>query len=175
MQPSSIVNSLLARVLLGWALGILVVAGAMSSALRASAQAPPPNAAVRGEVFVVLASEADGVIDPSLADIPALRQPPFNTFRSMSVLARSTAQISLERPMEVALPNGRHLRIALERPLSDGRYRVRISINTPGQADYLSLLEVLASPGDPFFVAGQNWLGGTLVIGVRIGQRPAAR
>ena len=148
--------------------------GVMGGASPVWAQAQP-GAAARGEVFVVLASEGEGSMDPSLADIPALRQPPFNTFRSMSVLSRSTAQISVERPMEVALPNGRHLRIELERVLVDGRYRVRISINTPGRADYLSLLEVLASPGDPFFVAGQNWQGGTLVIGVRIGQRPAAR
>lgn len=155
-------------------LGMLALACVIFPAARAEMQAPSSEA-VRGEVFVVLASEANGTIDPSLAEIPALRQPPFSTFQSMSVLARSTMQISIGRPMEVALPNGRHLRIELERALPDGRYRVRISINTPGQSDYLSLLEVLASPGDPFFVAGQSFQGGTLVIGVRIGQRPPAR
>lgn len=130
---------------------------------------------VRSEVFVVLASEEEGTIDPSLAEIPALRQPPFNAFHTMSVLSRTNARLSADRPLEVTLPNGRQLRIELERPMPDGRHRVRISINTPGQSDYLPLLQIVASPGDPFFVAGQNWQGGTLVIGVRIGTRPAAR
>ena len=131
--------------------------------------------AVRSEVFVVLASEGEGTIDPALSEIPALRRPPFNAFHTMEVLSRTTSHLSAEQPIEVRLPNGRQLRVELERPTEDGRYRVRVSINTPGQTDYLPLLQIVASPGDPFFVAGQNWQGGTLVIGVRIGQRPAAR
>ncbi|MDQ3033282.1 MAG: hypothetical protein M3Y87_12760 [Myxococcota bacterium] len=161
------------------ALGLVLASALPTYAAHAQERgATPPASAgdvVRSEVFVVLAAEAEGAIDPSLADIPALRQPPFNAFHSMSVLSRTTAELSSQRPIEVALPNGRQLRIELERQMPDGRYRVRVSINTPGQADYLPLLQIVASPGDPFFVAGQNWQGGTLVIGVRIGQRPAAR
>jgi hypothetical protein len=33
-------------------------------------------------------------------------------------------------------------------------------------------MTVVASPGDPFFVAGQSYKGGTLAIGVRIGEEP---
>ncbi len=58
--------------------------------------------------------------------------------------------------------------------MPNGRYRVRVSINRPEQNDYLPLLSVVASPGDPFFVAGQRHQGGTLVIGVRVGTRPDA-
>ena len=53
--------------------------------------------------------------------------------------------------------------------MPDGRLRVRVSINRPNQTDYLPLLQVLASPGDPFFVAGQAHDGGTLVIGITLG------
>ena len=130
---------------------------------------------VPSEVFVVLARETEGTVDPALSDIPALRRPPFNAFNSMEVLSRSQSHLSAETPIEVRLPNGRQLRVELDGPTGDGRYRVRVSINTPGQSDYLPLLQIVASPGDPFFVAGQNWQGGTLVIGVRIGQRPASR
>ncbi|WP_157068982.1 hypothetical protein [Sandaracinus amylolyticus] len=164
------------------ALSIAVCPRALAQAGATTARTGPPNAgtgataaAVRSEVFVVLASETEGTIDPALSEIPALRRPPFNAFHTMEVLSRTTSHLSAEQPIEVRLPNGRQLRVELERPTEDGRYRVRVSINTPGQTDYLPLLQIVASPGDPFFVAGQNWQGGTLVIGVRIGQRPAAR
>lgn len=163
---------------LGLALGGVTVARAQEEpgpTARGGSAAAQPAEGVRAEVFVVLATEAEGTIDPALAEMPALRQPPFNGFHSMSVLSRTTTHLASERPIDVTLPNGRHLRVELERLTADGRYRVRVSINTPGRADYLPLLQIVASPGDPFFVAGQNWQGGTLVIGVRIGQRPAAR
>jgi hypothetical protein len=159
-------------------LGLLLGGSFVARAQAPGAEAPRGRGAAAGveaEVFVVLATEAEGTIDPALAAIPALRQPPFNAFHTMSVLSRTGAQLSIERPVDVTLPNGRHLRIELEGAQPDGRFPVRISINTPGQADYLPLLQIVASPGIPFFVAGQNWQGGTLVIGVRIGQRPAVR
>jgi len=62
----------------------------------------------------------------------------------------------------------------LQQEMPNGRFRVRVSINRPNQRDYLPLLQVVASPGDPFFVAGQSHAGGTLVIGVRVGERAAA-
>ncbi|UJR82054.1 hypothetical protein [Sandaracinus amylolyticus] len=158
------------------ALSIAVCPRALAQQSATTARAGTGSAAaVRSEVFVVLASETEGTIDPALSEIPALRRPPFNAFHTMEVLSRTTSHLSAEQPIEVQLPNGRQLRVELERPTEDGRYRVRVSINTPGQSDYLPLLQIVASPGDPFFVAGQNWQGGTLVIGVRIGQRPAAR
>jgi hypothetical protein len=171
--------------------GTLAVAGLGRLPAAEAQEAPPAPSAgaagggtavvgpVRAEIFVVLASEVEGAIDPALADMPALRRPPFNAFHTMQVLDRSERQLSTAAPVEVALPNGRQLRIELERATSDGRYRVRVSINTPGRSDYLNTLQVVASPGDPFFIAGQNHqvgsLAGTLVIGVRIGQRPATR
>jgi len=131
--------------------------------------ARPGDDTARGEVLVVLASEQAGTIDPALASVPALRQPPFNSFHSMRVLSRPRIQLSLQRAIDVPLPNGRRLRLILEEKRADGRFKVRVSINRPNQNDYLPLLQVVASPGDPFFVAGQSYQGGTLVIGVRIG------
>jgi hypothetical protein len=128
---------------------------------------------VRAEILVVLAREEAGRIDPELVNLPALRQAPFHTYRSMEILSRVERQLSVDAPLDYDLVNGRRLRIELERVTIDGRYRVRVSINRVGETDYLPLLQVLASRGEPFFVAGQNWQGGTLVIGVRIGQRSA--
>jgi len=128
---------------------------------------------VRAEVLVVLARETAGTIDPELADLPALRRPPFNGFRSMEILERPVTQLRPGRDHDITLPNGRRMRLTLLRITPDGRYQVRVSINRPQEADYLPLLTVVASPGDPFFVAGQAYQGGTLVIGIRLGETPA--
>lgn len=138
-----------------------------------------PAAEVRTEILVVLASETEGAIDPALAQMPALRRPPFNAFHTMQVLGRTELPLAPGRPIEHMLPNGRALRIEMDRVTTDGRYRLQVSINTPGQTDYLRLLSMAVTPGEFVFLAGQNHqvgpLAGTLVIGVRVGQRPAAR
>lgn len=126
---------------------------------------------VAGEVLVILASETPGEIDPALSSMQALRQPPFNAFHSMQLLARPSIRMTVGQPQNVPLPNGRVLQLVLESVTPEGRYRVRVSINRPEQQDYLPLLEIVAPPGDPFFLAGQNFMGGTLVLGVRLGER----
>ncbi|MBN1655442.1 MAG: hypothetical protein JXA30_16875 [Deltaproteobacteria bacterium] len=126
---------------------------------------------VAAEVFVILASDRDGTIAPALARISALRQPPFNGFRSMQVLQKSEIELKKGEPVTVTLPNGRRLMLKLKQQMPDGRSKVQLSINRPDQKDYLPLLEVIAKQGEPFFVAGQKYQGGTLVIGVGIGKR----
>lgn len=125
--------------------------------------------AVHADVVVILAKEEPGTIDPSLAAVGALQRPPFNTFRSMRVLSRPRVTLRTDQDVDIALPNGRQLRLRIQQVMPDGRLRVRVSINRPNQSDYLPLLQVLASPGDPFFVAGQAHDGGTLVIGITLG------
>jgi hypothetical protein len=149
-------------------LSIFAVVFGLLGAMPAAAQQIP------SEVLVVLAKEDPGRIDPALANVPALRRPPFNSFRSMEVLSRPTVTIRVGQPTTLNLPNGRRLQLVVQQVLPDGRYRVRVSINRPNQNDYLPLLQVVASPGDPFFVAGQSHRGGTLVIGIRVGERPGA-
>ncbi|MEM9074741.1 MAG: hypothetical protein AAGE52_39965 [Myxococcota bacterium] len=125
---------------------------------------------VRAEVFTVLAKEDAGSIDPSLAEMGALRRPPFNAFRSMEIIERDQIRLRVRTPEEIILPNGRRMRIRLQSVMPDGRFRVRVSIKREEGNNYLPLLQVVASPGDPFFVAGQAHDGGTLVIGIRLGE-----
>jgi hypothetical protein len=143
-----------------------VLSFAIVASLGATASAQEP---VTAEVLVILAKESEGTIDPALRDIAALRRPPFNGFTSMAILDRPRVSLRTGRPTMVNLPNGRRVQITLQQIMPNGRYRVRVSINRPEQNDYLPLLSVVASPGDPFFVAGQSHDGGTLVIGVRVG------
>jgi len=129
------------------------------------AQADSP---VKGEVLVILAKEEPGEFDARLKEMPALQKPPFSSYKSMKVLSQNAVELSDERAATVALPNGRTLQLTLLERMPDGRHKVQVSINAPGKQDYLPLLTVLAS-GEPFFVAGQSYQGGTLVIGVRVG------
>lgn len=143
----------------GWLLASLV----LLPVPFAQAEAP-----VKGEVLVILAKEAPGEIDPKLKKMPALQKPPFSGFKSMSVLTENAVELTAEHAATVALPNGRTLQLTLLERMPDGRHKVQVSINSPGKQDYLPLLTVMAS-GEPFFVAGQSHAGGTLVIGVRVG------
>ena len=151
-----------------WVLATAVTLLATAASVAGAAYAQGRNE-IRGEVLVLLAKEEAGRVDPSLADIAALRRAPFNAFRSIGVLSRPAISLRVNRPTTVDLPNGRRLQLVLQQVMPDGRFRVRVSINRPSQNDYLPLLQVVASPGDPFFVAGQQHDGGTLVIGVRLG------
>lgn len=123
---------------------------------------------VGGNVMIVHALEAPGEIAPELAQLPGLRRPPFSAFRTMSVLSRNDISLQQGQDRDIRLPNGRTLRIQLQRVMPDGRYRVRVSIDRPGQSAYLPLLQVAASPGQPFFVVGQAHEGGTLLIGITL-------
>jgi hypothetical protein len=152
----------------------LLLFGVLLAASTASAQgsslARSDRAAtiskVPAEVLVVLAKEEPGEIDPQLKKLTALRRPPFNSFRSMQILSRPKLTLTPGKDALVSLPNGRRVKLTLLRVMPDGRYKVKAAINRPDKSDYLPLLQVVASAGDPFFVAGQTYRGGTLVVGV---------
>ena len=129
---------------------------------------------IPAEIFVVLAADTPGTIDARLSGMPGLRQPPFDGFGSMLLLDLHAASLAVGAPHDVTLPNGRVLRIVIEGVTDEGRFRVRVVINRPGETDYLPLLTMLASPGLPFFVAGQRLDSGALIIAIRLGASTGA-
>lgn len=131
--------------------------------------------AVTGEVWVLLASGEDGAIDPSLSNLRALKLPPFNAYKSMKVLSRSTVSLPVDQPVEIQLPKRRTLVLRLVQRLADGRAKLALSITRPNQKDALPLLQIIASEKEPFFVAGQKFQYDTLVIGVRVSERAKTR
>ena len=162
---------MLSRGRIAWPLALTVVLLLAPFAFADDQQQAPSGSKTPAEVLVIWASEGDGPFDPSLTSIKALKQPPFNGFKSMKIFARENLNLAPEEPREIQLPKRRKLRITLGERRRDGRFKVQVSINRPNKMDYLPLLEVIASPGEPFFVAGQKYYGGTLVIGVRVGER----
>ncbi|MCA9608843.1 MAG: hypothetical protein KC619_24735 [Myxococcales bacterium] len=150
-----------------WTTSLAVLVALALSASLATAQGTTAD----GEVLIVLARREEGPIDPRLAQVPALRRSPFDAFRSMQLLSSPQLHLRVGAPETIELPNGRHVRLVLRGITAEGRYRLQVSINRPGQQDYLPELDVVASPGDPVFIAGQTYQNGTLVIGIRLGQR----
>lgn len=137
-------------------------------ALTVSPLAHAADPAVKGNVRVILAKEADGEYDAELKKVPALQKPPFNGFKSMKILSTTGIELAEGKDATVALPNGRTLQLKLLERLKDGRHKVQVSISKPGKDDPPTSMTVIAS-GEPFFVAGQSHEGGTLVIGVQVG------
>jgi len=154
---------------------LLLTSGALAQGSTLARSDREATANVPAEVLVVLAKEEAGEIDPELKKLTALRRPPFNSFRSMKILSRPKLTLTPGKDAFVSLPNGRRLKLTLLRVMPDGRYKVRAAINRPNKSDYLPLLQVVASAGDPFFVAGQSYQGGTLVVGVTVDPNKTAK
>jgi len=152
-----------------WRLALIVLVATALTGVAAAQDRGSSTAA--GEILIVLASREAGPVDPRLADVPALRRSPFDAFRSMQLLESPRVTLDVGDEEIIELPNGRRLRLVLREVTDEGRFRMQLSINRPGQQDYLPELDVVASPGDPVFIAGQSFRNGTLVIGIRLGQR----
>jgi hypothetical protein len=146
----------------------LVALSLAAMALFAPGARANDAATVPSEVLVVLGSSEGQGIDAELSQLGALHKPPFDGFTKKTLLKRADVTLVVGKDSEVALPNGRTLRLSLVEKLPDGRYRLRVAINRPGERDYLPLMTVSAAPGDPFFIAGQKFQGGTLILGVRV-------
>ena len=55
--------------------------------------------------------------------------------------------------------------ITLTNVLPGPRYEIAAAINQPGGGAYINLLRLTTPPNDTFFVAGQQYRGGVIVIG----------
>lgn len=144
---------------------------ATATEAREPAAQGAPLAAQPAEVMVVLGETGETGIDPAIDELDALKRAPFDSFTKKTLLSKVALMLEPGKQAEVALPNGRKLRIQLLEKTAAGRFRVSLSINRPGKQDYLPLMTVAAAAGDPFFVAGQKHAGGTLIIGITVGPK----
>ena len=162
--------------------GIFLLAGVSLAPLSSVALAEPaaaPKAApaepsVSSDFFVLHGTNDGTGIDPKIGKMPELTKPPFSAYNSYKLLERSIATSSKSTPSTTKLPNGAILKVALKdvvEPQKKGeakRYVMSASIQKPGGNTFLPLLEVNAKAGETFFVAGQNYKGGILVIGIKV-------
>jgi hypothetical protein len=151
-------------VLAGVALAAVVLPAVAGGTAFAAAHLP----SLQVTVIHAMTSDAGGSIDPLLRDLPQLgRDQPFVRYNVYKVLDRKELALDPGKPAETPLPNGRVLQVTLVDQVGDGpgrRFHVRTEIGEPGKTAFLKLLEVTASPNEPFFVGGQSYQGGTLFL-----------
>jgi len=136
---------------------------------------PTQPTEVPSEILVLHATNTGGGIDPALRHLKQLRNPPFSAYDTYRLLDRRAVTLRLNQPDSTQLPNNSTLRTLLKAVLPDARYRVEASILCPsqesdGRGSCLPSLEVTAKSGEPFFVAGQSYRDGILVLGIQVGK-----
>lgn len=134
---------------------------------KAPAIATDAASATPTEITVIHATQTQAPsIDPRIGNLPQLSKPPFSSYNTYKLLDRKTLSVERGKPSHYALPNGRTLQVAVE---PAGKvYKVTASISQAKGGSYLKLLEISAPKGEPFFVAGQSYDGGTLVIAITV-------
>ena len=159
---------------------VLGLAVALASPV-AVAQNPPPTAVpapqtVHAEIIVLHATNDGTGIDKAIGDMPELGRPPFSSYNSYKLLSRTTPPLLLNKGKAetTKLPNERQLQVLFKdtvEPVTRDdarRYIISASIQKPSGKDFLPLAEFKALTGQYFFVAGQSYRGGVLVIGMKI-------
>jgi hypothetical protein len=145
------------------------VAPAQSGAAQA-----PAAACVNVEVIVLHATNDNTGIDPKIGKIAELSKPPFSSYNSYKLLDRPKVNVCKGKVVNTKLPNGREVAVELKDIVAPKkkddptRYVVSTSIQKPGGNTFLPLLEVNAKAGEWFFVAGQTYKSGILVIGIKV-------
>jgi len=139
-----------------------------------SAPAQQAPATVSAEIVILHATNDGTGIDPKIGKMPALSQPPFSSYNSYKLLDRVNLSLSKGKSTTTKLPTGRELIVSLKDVIESkkkgeaSKYVVTASIQKHDGNSFLPLLEVNAKAGEPFFVAGQKYKGGSLVIGIKV-------
>jgi hypothetical protein len=162
----------LAVPVLGLLAGMLMLAVPVVPAWGQGAHGPKVAAslAVNAEVLVLQATEVEGrgSIDPAIGNLPQLRKPPLSAYNTYHLLDKRTISLETGRSATYTMPNGRVLQVTFVEPTPDHGFHVKAAINQPGGNAYLKLLELTAKPNEPFFVAGQLYNGGNLVLAITL-------
>lgn len=142
--------------------------GALAYADPAPSASAAPAAATNTEIMVMHATqEPTGSIDARIGNLPQLTKPPFSAYNTYKYLDKKVIPVERAKSSSYLLPNGRTLEIRVE-PLANKSYRVVASISRPEGGAYLKLLEVTAPLNEPFFVGGQTYNKGSLVVAITI-------
>ena len=130
---------------------------------------PGPQAVKHfADILVLHATNEKKGIDRRIGEMPELTKPPFSSYDSYTLVDRTKLPLEKGVAKTFVLPNRRVLETKLVEVLANGSVRLSASINQPGGKEFLPLLEVKASIGQPFIVAGQSYKNGILVLVIRV-------
>ncbi len=140
-------------------LSATILAVGIGSSAPAEAQGSP-----KAEVLVIHASTVAGApsMDPKLANLGQLKKVPFNNYNVFKLLDTKTLPLAKSGP-GLALANGYQLGLSLT-SVEGKTFKIVPSLAKGGAPSVLP--EVSAKAGEPFFVAGQSYQGGILIIAV---------
>jgi hypothetical protein len=130
----------------------------------------PASLVVNAEIMVLHATMGPppGSIDPAIGRMPQLMKPPFSVFNTYHLVDKKIIPLEVGKTGPYTLPNGRVLQVTFANPTLDKRFHIQVAINQPGGHAYLKLLEVTTGANETFFVAGQPYKGGVLVLGITL-------
>lgn len=140
---------------------------------KAKADKPVGDRA-RAEIIVLHATNDKKGIDPKIGKLPELAKPPFSSYDSYKLLDRAEIDLTKGKADRRKLPDDGQLEVTLNditQPAKKGdpaRYGVGATILKPGGKTFLPGVTVTAKKGEIFFVAGQKYDKGILVIGIRM-------
>jgi len=123
--------------------------------------------------LVVLHGTNSGTgIDPNIGNkigkIDQLKEPPFSSYNSYKLVDDQRLSLDANGSWAVAeLPNSGKLQLRLIEKQAQ-RFLVEASVSKPSGKKFLPSLQIKAPKGKVFFIAGQKYNKGILVLGVRI-------
>jgi hypothetical protein len=137
---------------------------------REQGAAKPEKSDATAELVIAHGTNNGKGIDPKLAGHKELKNPPFSSYNSYALLEETTRALAKGKPAAVQLPDGRELKVLLEdveaKSGKPARFTVKATIKKPGSEE--STVQFKAKPGVMFFVAGQRYEGGILVLGLKL-------
>lgn len=132
---------------------------------------PARKIEVSADIVIARGSNAGKGIDPKLAKYKELKSPPFSSYDSYELLDEATRPLEREKVASMKLPDGGELKLVLDGVEEKGGKPMRFVIKAtivkkPGGEE--SIVQVKAKPGAMFFVAGQKFENGILVLGIKL-------
>jgi hypothetical protein len=135
------------------------------------AQGPAPGV----EILVLYAKKdpKGGTVDPRVPKIPQLAREPFNQFNSYAFVDKQTLKLDQLKGSDpwkgkpsatYALPNGKPIQVVLLERLAGARFQMGAAIGS----DSPDVVRWDAPLAEPFFIAGQSYKDGILVIGISL-------
>ena len=123
--------------------------------------AQTPTATAHIEVLLIEATRGDGGVSPTLADLPQLRQPPFDSFTQLTLVSRTTLPLAAA-PSTANFPRGGSATVTLGGRSADNRYTVDVAFR---QGAAGSNIQFVAAAAEPFFTVRSRRPDRALIFG----------
>jgi len=149
------------------------ITAALALGVARTARAQGPNLRLQILVLHARKDPKGPHVDPRVPRLPQLARAPFNEFNSYAFLDDVTLKLDVPKAADpwkgkpsarYALVTGKAMEVAVIEHLPDRRYQLGVAI---GQ-DASDVVRYSAPLGEPFFLAGQGYKDGILVIGMTL-------